>query len=112
MFFKEPGTLARAKWSIKALKKVVHGDKPVWLDAKRDGRPAKLVHRVHEVLQSYENGKPDRAELEKDLPGKKVLRNRQVIGASIYGRWRWEGEGLSRYTDDERKHAQEWAAQE
>ena len=64
----------------------MHGDKPVWLDFKKDNKPARLVHRVHDVLQSYENKKQDKLVLEKDVPGKKVKRGGVVIGASLYGR--------------------------
>ena len=93
----------------------MHGSKPAWLDAKRtsqENKPARLVHRVCEVLQTYEDRKPDRVILDKQMPGKKVLRSGVPVGSSLYGRWRWEAAGLNRYTDEERKHAEEWAAQE
>lgn len=113
MYFKEAGMLTKAKWAVSTLKKCVHGNKPAWLDAKKtkqELRPARMVHRACEVLQSYEDSKIHKAVLSKNMIDKKVLRNGVAVGASRYGKWMWTEEGAQHYTEEQRKHAEDWAA--
>ena len=112
VYFKEAGTLTKAKWAVSSLAKRLHGDKPAWLDAKKtkmELRPARMVHRACEVLQSFEDSKPDKVILTKNMVDKKILRSGVAIGASRYGKWVWTSAAEQLYTNEQRKHAEEWA---
>ena len=115
ILFKDPSQLTAAKWAVRSLRKVMHGDRVVWLDAKRtrqENRPARLVHRAFEVLQSFESLKADGIQLTKDVPGKKIKRADAVLGHSLYGQWVWQQPAKDRYSADQLKHAEAWATQE
>ena len=93
----------------------LHGDKPVWLDVKKTRqqlKPLRLVHRACEIMQSFEDKKPEKIILTKDMRSKKVLRDGVPVGASLYGKWVWEAAGLENYTLEQRKHTEEWATSE
>ena len=96
VMFKEPVDLTKAKWSVGALNKCVHADKPVWLDAKmtkQELKPHRIGHRTFEVLQSFEDERSANGNLVNDMPGKKITRNGLNVGALQFGKWAWGEEG-------------------
>ena len=78
----------------------------------QDDMADRLSERARKNTEAYEDSKPDKVALEKNMPGKTILRNKEAVGASIHGRWCWKPAGLARYSEDERKHAEKWASTE
>ena len=67
------------------------------------------MYWAYDVVANYESAKPTPASLVKDMVGKRIKRNGDVIGASLYGRWVWFEEGKKHYTEEERKHVEDWS---
>jgi hypothetical protein len=90
-------------------------DKQVWLDMKKDReelRPARVVHRITELIMEAESGKSDSMEVEKFLNGKyvKVGDNRAGFTAKPFRIWtQW---GCNRYSQEFREMAKAYAEDE
>ena len=75
-------------------------------------RPARIVHRMYDVLSDIESRKADHISLEKGLNGKFIKCDKGRIGYSVSGRWQWHKLAIERYTEEERDFAQAYAESE
>jgi len=106
--FTSPMLLQKAKFAISDLEVAYRTDKaPVWLNVKKDReemRPARVVHRVTDLIEEAESGRSDGLEVEKKMNGKKVLLgpqgNQHIAGYSNKGVWMWTQWSRNRYTQE------------
>ena len=106
--FNTPQLLQKAKFSIRELETAYRSDgAPAWLDVKKDKeemRPARVVHRVTELIEEAESGRSDKLVVEKVMNGKKVLVGPQdsqhIAGYSNKGVWMWTQWSRNRYSDE------------
>jgi len=106
--FNTPILLQKAKFAISDLDVSYRDDKaPVWLNVKKDReemRPARVVHRVTDLIEEAESGREDKLEVEKVMNGKKVLvgpkGSQHIAGYSNKGVWIWTQWSRSRYTEE------------
>jgi len=107
--------LQQAKMTLRSIKLKYHGDKPVWLDAKKtreELRPARVVHRITELIQEAESGKPDPMHVEKFLNGKYVKVGDERAGFTCRGAWMWTQWARNRYEQEFRDMAKAYAEDE
>jgi hypothetical protein len=106
--FGTPGLLQKAKFAVSDLEESYRTDKaPVWLNVKKDReemRPARVVHRITDLMEEAESGREDRLEVEKVMNGKKVLLGPQgsqrIAGYSNKGVWVWTQFSRTRYNQE------------
>ena len=70
LVFRTPAELAAAKLLVRSAQCKGWSGKLIWLDAKKsrtEMKPARLVHRIAQVLQDFEDSKPDTQTLEKNM---------------------------------------------
>ena len=72
-------------------------------------RPARVVHRIAELITEAESGKEDPMHVEKRLNGKYVLVDNNKAGFTAKGVWIWTAWAKHRYTEDFREMAKAYA---
>ena len=110
--FSDPVLLQKAKMSFRALKHEFVSGKVVWLDVKKDReemRPARVVHRITELIEEAESARDDRLPVEKVLNGKFVKLGPQRAGYVSKGNWVWTALAVSRYPQEFRDMATAYA---
>ena len=112
--FNTPDDLARAKTSVRLLrKKFDRQEHPAWMDVKQTpAAPARMTNRIADFITNVESQKQTPATITKGTNPRAVKRNGQIIGRPAFGRWKWEPEGCENYDETTRQHAVEWAMQE
>ena len=112
LVFRTPAELSAAKFLVRAAACKGWSGKNVWLDAKKsraEMKPARLVHRIAQVLQDFEDGRPDTQALEKNMVGKNVRIPAGQLGWSRAGVWIWTGLAKARYTTEQLDIAKSYA---
>jgi hypothetical protein len=88
---------------VKAVDKVFHDGRRIWLDAKREPsetKPLRMIHRIAEMLTDAEEERPDK------LPTTKVMNTKQArVGSNracmiLDGRVKWTPWAATRYECD------------
>jgi hypothetical protein len=106
--FNTASLLQKAKFAISDLDVSHRADKaPVWLNVEKDReelRPARVVHRITDLIQEAESGRSDAFEVEKAMNGKKVLvgpkGSQHMAGYSNKGVWMWTQFSRTRYNQE------------
>ena len=112
MVFRSPGELSAAKLLVRSAQCKGWSGKLIWLDAKKsrsEMKPARLVHRITQVLQDFENAMPQPQVLEKNMMGKTVRSPAGQLGWSRSGTWIWTGLAKARYSAEQLDIAKSWA---
>ena len=112
MVFRTAGELAAAKLLVRAALCRGWSDKNIWLDAKKsrtEMKPARLVHRIAQVLQDFEDGRADKQQIEKNMIGKNVRNASGQLGWSRAGIWIWTAVAKARYTVEQLDIAKSYA---
>ncbi len=68
-----------------------------------ENRPARLTHRGFDELQKVENTLDHAAELTKDVPNKRVLRNGIPMFFITFQGLQWTMQARERYSEDDRE---------
>ena len=112
LVFRSPAELSAAKLQVRAAQCKGWSGKNVWLDAKKsraEMKPARLVHRIAQVLQDFEDSRPDKQVLEKNMIGKNVKIPAGQLGWSRAGAWIWTNLAKTRYTTEQLDIAKSYA---
>ena len=112
LVFRSASELSAAKLLVRAAQCKGWSGKNVWLDAKKsraEMKPARLVHRITQVLQDFEDSKPDKQALEKNMIGKNVRIPAGQLGWSRAGAWIWTNLAKTRYTTEQLDIAKSYA---
>jgi len=110
--FSNPMLLTQAKFAIRDLNKSYREGKTVWLDVKKDReelRPARIVHRISDLISEAESGREDKLPVDKVLNGKYVKVGDDKAGYCAKGLWVWTTFSTSRYTQEFRDMAKAFA---
>ena len=113
--FNSPILLQKAKFSVRALEASFTNDKPVWLDVRKDReelRPARVVHRITDLITEAESGRSDKMPVEKFLNGKYVKVGTERAGYTNKGSWVWTSFANGRYNQEFRDMAKAFAEDE
>jgi len=113
--FNSPILLQKAKFSVRALEFCFTNDKPVWLDVRKDFeelRPARIVHRITDLITEAESGRSDKLPVEKFLNGKYVKVGTDRAGYTCKGSWVWTSFATGRYDQEFRDMAKAFAEDE
>lgn len=96
LVFRNAEQLQTGKAAMQAMAHVFDGcSNPAWLDARNI---AKIMHRMHDVLQDIENIKPERVKLTKFMNGEQIKRNGTLIGHTAHSRWVWTSSAFNLYS--------------
>ena len=112
LVFRTPGELAAAKLLVRAAQCKGWSDKNIWLDAKKsrtEMKPARLVHRIAQVLTDFEDARADKQPVEKNMIGKNVRNASGQLGWSRAGIWIWTAVAKARYTVEQLDIAKSYA---
>ena len=113
--FDEPESLKLARMKLRALRKELLEDKPVWLHAKKtrdELPPNRMVHRAHEHLESGTTGRSSPPALEKDMLNKALKANSLVIGYASPSDWTWTSDATKFYSKQELDMARAYSVQQ
>ena len=113
--FPSAAKLKEARLAVQALNKSYVSEKWVWLDAKKEFhelRPARLVHRIYDVLVELESTREDKLKVEKVLNGKFVKLGDRRAGYTLHGQWKWTGVATQRYCQEDLDMARSFAEQD
>ena len=103
LLFTSPMALQKAKFSVIGANASYVEGKCVWLDVKKgreELRPARLVHRISELIEEAESARPDKMPVGKVMNGKYVKVGEQKVGYSCKASWIWTRFGQERYGKD------------
>ena len=112
LVFRTAGELAAAKLLVRAAQCRGWNDKNIWLDAKKsrtEMKPARLVHRIAQVLTDFEEARADKQPIEKNMVGKNVRNASGQLGWSRAGVWIWTAIAKARYTVEQLDIAKSFA---
>ena len=112
LVFRTAGELAAAKLLVRAAQCKGWNDKNIWLDAKKsrtEMKPARLVHRIAQVLTDFEEARADKQAIEKNMIGKNVRNASGQLGWSRAGVWIWTAIAKARYTVEQLDIAKSYA---
>ena len=112
LVFRTAGELAAAKLLVRAAGCRGWNDKNIWLDAKKsrtEMKPARLVHRIAQVLTDFEDARADKQPIEKNMIGKNVRNASGQLGWSRAGVWIWTAIAKARYTVEQLDIAKSFA---
>ena len=91
-------------------------DRTVWLDVKKSTaelRPARIVHRMAEIMEEIEAAEDPPLEVTKKLNGKYVeVGVKKRIGQVRNGSWVWLPFAMTRYQPDQLEFAKAYAEEE
>ena len=113
--FTQPQDPQAAKLAVATLGKSFSGERVVWLDTKRERserRPARIVHRMEEILTDVEAAMPEPMAVEKFLNGKYVKTGGKRAGYTLKGEWIWTQHAMTRYCEETRNMANAYAEAE
>ena len=113
--FSTPADLAETRAAVQALNRSYITGKWVWLDAKKENyelRPARLVHRVCDMLLDFESQREDPLEVEKVMNGKFVKVGGHRAGFTLHSQWKWTGYAVKRYSAEQLEMAKGYADEE
>lgn len=103
--FADATTVDRLRAACRAARVTYGGDRFVWCDVQRtpeELRPAKLVHRVAEVLADFEKGKQDGGlQVEKHMYTKTVTLGGDRVAYILAGKLRFCGPLPDRYSQED-----------
>jgi hypothetical protein len=118
-WFNSPLQLQQAKSRVRAAAKKYDDRRDVWLDARKtreEMQPARMVHRIHEVLQDLAAGRSAGRWTMQKSPGARTVSvsiidnpNTIVMARVMNGKIRWQPWGLEHLTEHERVTAEEFA---
>ena len=112
LVFRTAGELSAAKLLVRAAHCKGWSDKNIWLDAKKsrtEMKPARLVHRIAQVLTDFEEARADKQPVEKNMVGKNVRNASGQLGWSRSGVWIWTAVAKARYTVEQLDIAKSYA---
>jgi hypothetical protein len=112
LVFRTPAGLQAARLQVRSLNREFDVGKPCWLDAKKERaelRPARIIHRIAQVLQELENGRDDKGEVKKDTIGKIVSVGGHRACFTLHGSLKWSAWSVARYPQSELEWAQAFA---
>ena len=111
-----PDQLQKARLLVRAFSKIYVDDRVVWLDVKKSReelRPARIVHRMTEMIQEFESAEQNPLKVEKKLNGKYVeVGDHKRVGQVRKGSWVWLPFALERYETDQLEFAKTYAEEE
>jgi hypothetical protein len=112
LLFRTPAGLQAARLQVRSLGREFDAGKPSWLDAKKERaelKPARVIHRIAEVLQEFENNRDDKGEVKKDTIGKTVSVSGHRACFTLNGSLKWSAWAVARYPQSELEWAQAFA---
>ena len=111
--FKNPQRLQEAKRLMRAEKFRVQGiEKEVWVDVEKSRaelKPARLIHRITEILEEYEGARESPQPITKVMNGKQVKMGGELLAWSQHGQLQWGRFACKRYSDEDREAMKAYA---
>ena len=98
--FHNPDDLQKARLGVRSLRLKYVDDKAVWLDVKKSLKPARVVHRVAEMLSEAEAVRENKMTVQKIMTTKHVQVGADKAGFVCGTMWIWTSFARARYTQD------------
>ena len=96
--------LQHARLSVRARQLKIDGDRIVWLDARKEReelKPARIVHRICECLEDFEQACDNPLPVQKFMNGKFVKVGGTRAGYVFKSSWHWTQWSKTRYDSDQ-----------